>query len=202
MVAEGPQTVVDHVSPAGPTLLQVRGSLLVSSLQTLRELRLYERYLAHLPAPLQQPVLFALASSWVPCEVALAHYGACEAMELTEQELQAVGEHVAQRILATFLATLLRGTRMVGAGVRPLVALQYYPRLWDRLLQGGSCSITQTGPKDVVIESRGVPMFRYRYFRLAYMNLIRGAGLTFGDTIYTRLLRSTDSMAKVGVSWV
>ena len=159
--------VVEPLSAAGATLVQVRGSLIVSSLQTIHELKLYPRYIVNLPAPLHESVLYALASSWVPCELALAHYTACDAMELSEQELQSVGEHVAKRILGTFLATLLRGTRLVGANMRPIAALQNYPRLWDRLLQGGSCKVCQTGPKDATIESRGIPMFRYRYFRFA-----------------------------------
>ena len=196
------RTVVDHESAAGPTLLEVRGSLIVSSLQTLRELALFPRYIAHLPAAQHERVLYALASSWLPCEVALAHYGACDAMELSEKELQAMGEHVAQRILGTFLATVLKGTRVIGANMRPLAAFQHYPRLWDRLLRGGGCTVCQTGPKDATIESRGVPMFGYRYFRFAYMHLIRGAGLLFGDTIYTRALRTSQTSMKIGVSWV
>ena len=186
---------VEHLSAAGATLVQVRGSLIVSSRRTLHELKLYPRYVVNLPAPLHEPVLYALASSWVPCELALAHYAACDAMELSEQELQSVEEQ-------TFLATLLRGTRLVGADMRPMAALQNYPRLWDRLLQGGSCKVRQTGPKDATIESRGLPMFRYRYFRFAYVGWIRGAGLMFGHTLYTRVLRSDDTALKIGLSWV
>lgn len=202
MAVDGPRTLVQHLSATGPTVVQVRGSLLVSSLQTLRELGLYPRYIGHLPESLHEHVLFALASSWISCELALAHYGACDAMQLGEDELQAVGEHVAKRILGSFLATLLRGSRALGAHVRPVAALQTYPRLWDRLLDGGACTVTQTGPKDAIIESRGVPMFRYSYFRAGYVSLIRGAGLMFGDTLYVKALRSTDSSMKIGLSWV
>jgi hypothetical protein len=63
-------------------VLQVRGSLVASSLQTLRELDLFPRYLALLDKDKHEPILFALASSWLPLELAMAHYGACEAMAL------------------------------------------------------------------------------------------------------------------------
>ncbi|MEY4583390.1 MAG: hypothetical protein RL701_8093, partial [Pseudomonadota bacterium] len=82
------------------------------------------------------------------------------------------------------------------------VALKHYDKLWDRLLLGGSCQIRQTGPKDAVIESRGLGMFRYRYFRVAYASLIRGAGLMFAKTFYTRVQRASDTAMVVSISWV
>jgi hypothetical protein len=51
------------------------------------------------------------------------------------------------------------------------------------------------------IDSRGVPMFRYRYFRIAYAGLIRGASLMFRPASETRILRSTDDSLSLEVSW-
>jgi hypothetical protein len=202
MSLDAQRTLVDYQSTAGPMLVQVRGSLLVSSLQSLRELDYFPRYIAHLPVAFHEPVLYALASTWLPSELAVAHYAACDEMELSEQEFERVGEYMAKRMFGTLFATVLRSSRLVGANVGPLATLRNYDRLWERLLQGGSCTVCQTGPKDVSIESRGVPMFRYRYFRFAYMNLIRGAGLLFGRTVYTRVLRSSDTALKLNFSWV
>lgn len=200
MSDEFSRIVTQHQSPAGPVVTQVRGSLIVSSLQTLRELGHYDRYLRGLPTELHEPVLFALASSWVPLETALGHYGACEAMELDDQELDAMGRHVGARIMGTFLGTLVRSTRI--AASRPLLALQHYPRLWERLMSGGACTVEQKGPKDAVIDSRGVPMFRYRYFRIAYSALIRGAGGLLGRAVHTRITRGNDTSLTVLISWV
>lgn len=174
----------------------------MSSLQTLRELDYFPRYMEHLPSEFHDAVLFALASSWLPIEVAMAHYGACHAMALEEAELDKIGQAVSGRIMGTFLGTLLRGSRQIGATTAPLVALKHYDKLWDRLLLGGACIVRQTGPKDATIESRGVPMFRYHYFRVAYASLIRGAGLMFANTFYTRVRRSSDSAMIIDVSWV
>lgn len=202
MVLDGPGMLLEHCSGAGPRLLRVRGSLLVSSLQSLRELGLFERYHAHLPAAVHDDVVYALASSWLPCALAMQHYAACEAMALSDEELAAMGKHVAARIMGTFIATLVRGSRTVGAHMRPVVILQNYHRLWDRLLEGGGCRVEMTGMKDATIESSGVPMFRYRYFRIAYAGLIRGAGLLFGRAVYTKVLRASDDAIKVSISWV
>jgi len=197
-----PRILSEHESSHGPAVVQVRGALLVSSLQTLRDLGYFPRYSAKLPAALHDSVVYALASSWLPTELAMAHYGACDAMELDDAELEGIGERVSARIMGTFVATLLRGTRMVGADLRPVLVLQQFHRLWDRLVLGGSCTVRQTGPKDAVIEVRGIPMFRYRYFRMGYTSLIRGAGLIIGRTLYTRVLRGSDTGQSLSLSWV
>ena len=132
----------------------------------------------------------------------MSHYAACEAMQLTEPQLLAIGEHVSERIMGTFLGTLLRSSRQLGASATPLVPLRQYHRLWERLLMGGGCTVRSTGLKDVSIESRGVPMFRYRYFRIAYTGLIKGAGHLFARKVYTRIRSATDSSLAVDASWV
>ena len=196
------QMLTEHESASGPRVLQVRGTLIVSSLQTLRELSLFDRYLSHLPAEQHERVLFASPASWVPLQVAMAHYGACEAMQLKDAELDNIGQHVSARIMGTFLGTLMRSSRDIGAGATPIVPLRQYHRLWDRLLLGGGCSVRLTGLKDACIESRGVPMFRYRYFRIAYTGLIRGAGLMFAKTVYTRIRNASNEALTIDASWV
>jgi hypothetical protein len=198
---ETPQLVVDHSSKFGSELLHVRGSLLVSSLQTLRELDLFDRYLTCLPKPHHETVLFALASSWLPREIAMTHYAACDAMNLDERELNGIAQRVCNRIMGTFVSTLLRGARPSGANVAA-IALPAYPRIYDRMLQGGRVQIHLTGPKDALIETRGIAMFRYRYFRVGYASLVRGAGLMMTRVFYARELSATDSAIKLALSWV
>ena len=96
----------------------------------------------------------------------------------------------------------MRSSRQVGVLTTPVVPLRQYNRLWDRLLLGGGCSVRSTGPKDATIESRGVPMFRYHYFRIAYSGLIRGAGMMFAKTIYLRIRRTGDEALTIDASWV
>jgi hypothetical protein len=195
----GYQLLAEHQSSDGPSVVQIRGSLIVSSLQTLRDLELYERYLACLPQPMHDQVLYVLAASWVPVDIALAHYAACDAMQLSEAELESIGQHVSRRIMGTFLATLMRSARLV---VTPTsVPLRQYPRLWDRLMLGGSCRVGMLGPKEGRIESMGVPMFRYRYFRIAYVGLIRGAGLMFRSSVHARIRSATENSLTIDVSW-
>lgn len=201
MPDETPKLVVDHSSKFGLELLHVRASLLVSSLQTLREVDLFDRYLTCLPKQHHETVLFALASSWLPRDVAMTHYAACDAMNLDERALIGIAHRVCNRIMGTFVSTLLRGARPSGANVAA-IALPAYPRIYDRMLQGGKVLVHMTGPKDAVIETRGIAMFRYRYFRVGYASLVRGAGLMMTKSFYVRELSASDSATKLALSWV
>lgn len=194
-----PSTLIEHVSEHGPRVTQVRGSLIASSLATLRELSLFDSYLTQLPAQHHDAILYALASSWLPIELAEVHYGACDALRLSDEQLESIGSHVSQRIVSTFLGTLMRTARVFAPDIG--IPLKQYPRLWDRLLFGGSCSVTMLAEKRARIDSRGLPMFRYRYFKIAYAGLIRGASLVFRTASDTRILRSTDDSLVLEISW-
>lgn len=201
MPLEQARLLVDHRSAAGPVVTHVRGALIVSSLETLRELELLPRYRLVLAPELADTVLLSIASSWIPCDAAMAHYAACDAMSLSQDELTVVGARVASRIMGTYLGTLMRNLRPPGTSAA-LVALPSYHKVWDRLLQGGSCRVRLSGPKDAIIDSSGLPMFRYRYFRLGYLSLLRGAGLMLTKACYTRQLKCDDMQMSVSASWV
>lgn len=193
------ELLAEHQSAHGPSVVQVRGSLIASSLATLRSTNLFERYLEQLPADQHERVLYVLAASWVPIDVAMAHYGACDAMQLSEAELETMGRSVSERIMGTFLGTLVRTARMVVAPKS--VPLRQYPKLWERLFMGGGCSVGMLGESSARIESRGVPMFRYRYFRVAYAGVIRGASLVFRSSVQVRIRKSSDDSVTIDVSW-
>jgi hypothetical protein len=194
------ELISDYKSPQGAHVTEVRGSLLASSLQTLREQGLFERYLPHLAKAQRDQVLYCVAASWLPIDVAMAHYGACEAMQLTERELDVVGQEVSKRIMGTFLGTLLRTARQVSTPTS--IPLRQYPRLWERLMVGGGCRVQMTGAKDARIESSGLPMFRYQYFRSAYVGLLRGAALMFRKAAHARVRRAGDDLLVIDISWV
>src|SRR5688572_27123859 len=86
--------LLEFHSPAGSAVTQVRSTLLQSSLQTLREHGLFERYVALLPKEYHEPILLTLAPSWLPVEVAMAHYRCCDQLSLDDTALQRFGETV------------------------------------------------------------------------------------------------------------
>ena len=195
--------LVDYTSPAGPEVTHVRSTLISSSLQTLREFGHYERYLERLDREFHDAVLLTLAPTWLPVDVAMAHYGACDALELTSDDLEKIGEAVSARIMGTFLGHLTRSARSVGAS--PWIPFKRYGRLWSRLMMGGRCRVMEIGPKDAQIECTGMPMVRYRYFSEAYLGVIRGSAGMFAKTVYVRRRPSTGAALGriiVQTSWV
>jgi hypothetical protein len=81
-----------------PQACAVRGSLIVASLESLREHNHYARYLKALDPAWCEPVLFCLASSWVPAELADAHYSALDAFNLSSDQLSEVCDAVSSRL--------------------------------------------------------------------------------------------------------
>jgi hypothetical protein len=195
------KVVLDYVAPEGPRVTHVRSTLLSSSVQTLRELGHFERYVASLPADTRDTILLTLAATWLPVAVADVHYAACDALRLSDADMIQVGSAVAKRFMGTFLQTLVRSSRTVGGS--PWLPMKQYGRLWSRIWQGGSVCITEEGPKDAIIESRGFKVASNAYFSTAYVGVIRGTALMFAETVYVRTLRAPNRDTHIcQLSWV
>ena len=197
------ELVCDHHSAAGPVVTAVRGTMLVSSVGTIRELGLYERYYACLPEAMREQVLYTLAMSWSPIEVAIAHYEACDRMGLRDEEIAEIGARVSGRFANTFLGTLLGSAR--GAGVdAPWLGLRAQPRSWDRMFMGGGARIERVGPKDVIGTFTGTPLARIRYYRQSFCGYYRGLAKLFGHQAHVKVIgdRGDRDTLRVSGSWV
>ena len=51
----------------------------------------------------------------------MVHYGACDAMGLSDAKLEGMGQAVSKCIMDTFLGTMLRSGRSVGAAPSPWI---------------------------------------------------------------------------------
>jgi hypothetical protein len=147
----------------------VRTTLLASSLRSLRDRGLGERYLSLLDPAFREPILQAVAGGWLPIEAGVAHYRACDALGLTSGEQFAIGKEVGDRVEGTFLAAMLRAAK--GVGVTPWTALGYTGKLYERLFQGGGCAVLRLGPKEARAELAQNPLVGIPYFRNAFRGL-------------------------------
>jgi len=196
------ERIVEHQSPGGPQLVRVRGSLVVSSLQALRELGHFERYRALLPAARRDQLLSCPPNCWLPLEVAELHYAACDGLALSEAATRAVGEAVSQRIMGTFLGTMMRSGRSVDALPSPWIPLRQYGRICDRLLDGGSHVVTALGPKEALIETSGMSLLRFRYVHNAMLGIASGAAGLFAKRCTTSELPSADpEQIRISLHW-
>lgn len=197
-----PESIVPLPPGAEQLATHLRSTMLSSSVTSLRERGLFERYLAALPEQHHEAILLTLAPTWLPMEVALSHYVACDSLGLTAEEVTDIGRDVGRRIQATFLGTMARGSRAVGA--TPWLALEQAPKLWGRMIRGGGIAVERTGPKDAQILLTGVPMARHGYCRFATAGIIESGANVFSKRAFVRVapaLCTDDQMGFFG-SWV
>lgn len=181
----------------------VRSTLIQSSLTTLREHGYFERYVQELNPRYKETILQSLAPEWLGMEIAMAHYGACDALRLSHDQLLSVGESVGNRIQGTFIATLVKRARTIG--LTPWIPFGQFDRLWQRLMQGGAVALYKKGPKDATIEVRNLPLARFSYFRAAFCGVIASGGkLGAGRAVTVKVTdaREVETRLVFSVSWV
>lgn len=198
------EVVLDYMSPLGPNVTHMRGTLLVNSLDNLRALGLYDRYLDTLAPSHREVIPYTIAASWIPIDIALIHYETCDGMGLSEEELAKMGEMMATRVAETFLSTVLRTTR--NAGVESFwAALRQNHRLLERMYQGGGMAVLKTGPKDFILENSGLPVVTSQYWRRVYVYYMKAISDMFTKVTYVKLVRprvAHPHSIAIACSWV
>jgi hypothetical protein len=182
---------------------QVRSTLLTSSLRSVRDRNLFEKYLSILPRQHHDAILAAVAGTWLPIAVAEAHYQTCDALGFSVQEQVQIGLEVAQRIQGTFLGTMVKLAK--GGGATPWHALEHYQKLWDRLMAGGGgVQLARLGPKEGKIRIVGLSLSRIPYFRVAFRGINQGSVELFSRKAYVSDIPQLCTPLTLGyrISWV
>ncbi len=190
-----------HVDAKRP-ITHLRGTLIVSSQLALRKRGHFEAYARALPSEVRDQVLEAMGPTWVPVDVAMAHYRTCEGLGLMAEEVKALGASVADSIQGTFLQSVVRTIR---DGATPLVLLGKFDRLFERTFQGGGgVVVLLTGPKDARVTLRGLPMSEIPCFRDAYVGVFEAGIGIFARRAHARVnhLVGPNLELKFDLSWV
>jgi hypothetical protein len=178
---------------------QIRSTLLVSSLRSIRARNLFDAYYAGLDPPWRKPILESVAGSWLPLEAGMAHYSSCDALGLSVVEQVAIGREVGDRIQGTFLGTMIRAAKVSGA--TPWTVFPYTMKLYERLFDGGACWVVKAGPKDARLEIVANPIVSITYFRNAMRGVWQAALELFCQKTYVAEIGRTPTSDKVKVSW-
>jgi hypothetical protein len=144
----------------------VRSTLVLSSVQSIRNHALYEHYVRQLDPGMLETISSMIAGSWLPVETAMKHYRACDALGLSLSNEIALGYEVGNRIQSSLLGLLLKGAK--GSGATPWTGLGYLDRLWERVFSGGGVGLTKLGPKEARAVFVGLPLLSVPYFRHAF----------------------------------
>ncbi len=167
-------------------LSHVRGTLLASSMQSLRSRGLFERYSALLSDSYRDRVLNSVAGEWLTTEIALAHYRACDALRLSVEDQIGMGRDVSRRTHETFLGLLVKMAR--GVGVTPWVVFPKINSLYMRIFRGGGIQITRLSPKDARVQTLGLSPLAITYFRNAYLGMYEAGVGMFAANVQVRAL--------------
>jgi hypothetical protein len=180
---------------------QFRSTWLTSSIRALRERKLLDRYAQLLPAVHHEAVLGAVVGVWLPIEVALAHYAACDALELQTTDLIAIGRDATNHVHGTILGTFVRLAK--GAGVTPWNVLVRLHDLWNRIWIGGGVSVVKLGPKEARIEIVAWPVANSRYCRVAMRGVVTSLIDLFCERSYAKEVTKfwTPTAVAYQVSW-
>ena len=155
-----------------PPLTGVRSTLLLASVESLRDEGYFEAYDASLGPAARREVLQAVAGAWVSVEAAQEHYAACDGLGLAASVQAALGGRTFRRMKGTLLGTAVRAA--AGAGVTPWTIMGMVDRFWARAYQGSGIGVLRTGPKDAEVEMAGTPLVTSAYYRNAFRGLVVG----------------------------
>jgi hypothetical protein len=166
------EVVIPHDPTRGP-VTAVKSMLVQFSVAQVKYYGYFERYAQFIAPGLPEDLLSRLASSWLPVELVMAHYEACDKLGLSANEVARlatrVGEHLQER---SYVSAAKKG--------RPRdfdlwTEIPVLHRMWDRLYQGGSVQVVKMGPKHQILELRGFPMNRVAYYRHAQIAVVGAA---------------------------
>lgn len=198
-----PQIVVDYQSPHGPQVTDIRGIVIQGRLTQLRAHGHYDDYVARLPSEYRDQLLHALASSWVPVEANLAHLVALDSMPLSDAQITRMSEPIGAGIFQNLFASMVRIARANGAEAGIWVGLKQADRVYQRMYNGGSCKVTQVGPKDAIVDIAGLPFASSRCFRLAHCAFLRGIfSFSTKACVCKPLPQPKSDRLAVSLSWV
>lgn len=192
--------VVDYTSPDGERITHVRSTLIASSIQTLKELGLLDRYLRALPRSHHEELLAPRAPGWVPVEEAAIHYLACEAMALSPAELDRVADSVVTGIAKTLLATFHRAAPPA-EGATPWLSLGQAERLFSRMNRGGAIRVTRRAAEEALIEVRGGSLYTIPYYEHGHCAMLRVQVQLFAKKAQVRTLSVSQSEHRALIYW-
>jgi hypothetical protein len=184
-----------------PPMTHVKGTWLASAVLGLRESGKFDAYQANLDSRYRELLTNVVTGDWHPIDVLLAHYEACERLEMTSSEILAIAEHVNSRAQGGVLSLTVR--LAASTVVTPWVVMGQLNRLWTRVARGGGIGVFKLGPKEARVEVVQFPGSRFRYCQLSMRGILQGTlGLFCRRVFVTEVpgFGSTTQMA-MRVAW-
>jgi hypothetical protein len=162
--------------------------VLLGSLGALEKAGHRERWSALVPDDAREALQYAVPGVWMRIEIALAHYGACDQLGLSDEAAAQLGASTFSRIKGTLLGTMLRMAQ--GAAVTPWTVLPHLQRFWNRAYDGAGIRIIKKGPKDAHLDLVQCALAENGYYRPALGGLLCSVIELFAARAYVRERRA------------
>ncbi|MBI2390191.1 MAG: hypothetical protein HYV09_11435 [Deltaproteobacteria bacterium] len=185
-----------------PLVSAVRSTVIISSLTGLRAAGRYDEYLAKLERRFHDVVASPNPNAWLPLDFALAHYDACQRLDLEPAMIDEIGAQSGRFVNETLLSVLTRVSKEFG--VTPWFALSNSNTLGARTWMGGSFAVWKLGPKEARLEWIQQPVARFPYFRRAFGGFTKAICGHFARAMFVSELPMPNKATEIAyrLSWV
>jgi hypothetical protein len=180
-----------------------RASWVSSSIQTLRRHGHYDRYRLLLADGARAPLAELTASAWVPAELVMAHYDACNRLRLGPSELATLGVETTRLAIGNTLHVALR--LATGAGlVSPWTLLAQAQRFMTMICDGAGVEVMRLGPKEARVDVAAFPLARFAYNRAAMRGILLAGLEPFCQRVYASVMSADphENDVTFRASWV
>jgi hypothetical protein len=184
-----------------PLASRVKGAWLATSVRNMRVQGHYDRYVALLSAAHRETLLNVTVNGWYPLDPLLAHYDACDRLNLTANEIVEMSQRSTKHAQGGAIGVAAR--LATGAGVSPWTILAQFHKFWSRFFIGGGVAVFKLGPKEARVDVAQFPGCRYRHARIGMRGVVEGAVELFCTRAFTHDLpsMSSDTDASIRVAW-
>lgn len=165
---------------------QVRSTVLVSSIQSLRTRGLGERYEGALAPEDREAMMGLTPGTWLPIETAVRHYEAVGRLDLDAPTVDALGREVASRLYKSTLAMLVKLSAQ--AGIDPWSVFSIAHRINDMSWRGTDVAVWKLGPKEARYDWRHIALARVPYFATSFGTFMESILQMFCTKAYVRLV--------------
>jgi hypothetical protein len=155
-----------------PKLRNVRSTLMLGSVVSLRAAGYGVAYEAAIPPEVREANAAAVAGMWIPIHIARAHYAACDRLDISADSAAQLGRATFARAKGLLLGTAIGLAK--SAGVTPWTLMPYLQRFWLRGYDGGGVTVIEKGPKEAHLQLVECELLASHYFRAAVRGLMTG----------------------------
>jgi hypothetical protein len=191
-----PEEVILHPPARTVAPQHARSTVVVGSIGVLRAQGLVDRYVSELQPEHREILLGAVAGMWLPIDVTLAHYRACDALGLPPDQQFTNGRATFDKAGGSLLGTMIRMAKE--AGVTPWTIYPHFQRFWERAYDGGGVSVVKLGPKEARIHVDRFTLLESPYYRHALRGLVTAVVELFCSKAY---LTERGARAPHAITW-